>query len=277
MKPRIMTSNLFCAFAGHCLVTGWSFKYSILFFMLVGTALVIAAASMMNNFLDRNRDLNMQRTRNRPIPSGRLKPRNVLVISIITALIGLIMLFVFVNPLSMVLSFVGIFVYVVIYTAWLKPTSTWSTSIGGISGAMPIMIGYCSFSNKLDIGGWLLFLILFLWQPPHFWSLGILKREEYKAAGYPLLPVVKGVFRTKIQMLPYIAALFFVNYFLFAYDYAGVGYLIISEVLLMIWFLKSVYGLSTKNETKWARDNFQFSLYFLTLSFLIIMIEAGIR
>ncbi|GIP31791.1 heme o synthase [Paenibacillus sp. J2TS4] len=277
IKPGIMTSNLFCAFAGYCLASRWNLEYSTLLFMLVGTALVIASASMMNNFLDRTRDLNMHRTRNRPLPSGRLKPRNVLAAGIGAGLVGLVILYVLVNPLSMVLGFIGIFVYVGIYTAWLKPTSTWSTSIGGISGSMPPMIGYCSFSNKLELGAWLLFFFLFLWQPPHFWALGILKKEEYREAGYPLLPVVKGVRRTKIQMLPYIAALFPVNYLLFDNDYVGVGYLIVTEILLIIWFLMSLQGLVTKHEAKWAAKHFRFSLYLLMVSFSMILIETAIR
>ncbi|WP_248924221.1 heme o synthase [Paenibacillus hamazuiensis] len=276
IKPRILAENLFCAFAGYCLASGWNVEYSSLIFMMVGTTLLIASASMMNNYLDRFRDLNMARTRNRPLPSGRLKPGNVLVAGIVAGFVGLVVLLVFVNPLCMVLGLIGLLVYAVIYTAWLKPTSTWSTSVGGISGSMPPLIGYCSFSNELELGAWLLFFILFLWQPPHFWALGILKKEEYRAAGYPLLPVAKGVRRTKIQMLPYVAALFPVNYLLFDHNYVGRSYLIVSSILLIIWFSKCVNGLMTKDETKWAASNFRFSLYFLTMSFLMIMIDTAL-
>lgn len=276
-KPGIIMSNSFCALVGYCLASGWNIESGVLLFMLLGTALVIASASMMNNFLDRNRDANMERTRCRPLPTGRLKPGNVAASGMATGVIGLAVLYVFVNPLSMALGFIGLFVYVVVYTAWLKPASTWSTSIGGISGSMPPMIGYCSFSNELELGAWLLFFFLFLWQPPHFWALGILKKEEYRAAGYPLLPVVKGAYRTKKQMLPYIVALNFVNYGLFDYGYAGAGYLIFSGALLTIWFYMTVHGLVTDQETKWAARNFRVSLYVLTLSFLALMIETVLR
>lgn len=277
IKPRIMTSNLFCAFAGYCLASRWKFEWPGLAFMLVGTALIIAAASMANNVLDRFRDVHMERTRSRPLPGGRLSPRIVAAAAIAAGLVGLAMLYVFVNPLSMALGFVGIFVYVAIYTAWLKPTSTWSTSVGGISGAMPPMIGYCGFSNELNLGAWLLFLVLFLWQPPHFWAMGILKKDEYRAAGYPLLPVVKGVRRTKWQMLPYVAALFPVTYLLYAHDCVGAAYLLISTVLLGIWFLQCLSGLFTKDDRGWAKTSFKFSLYFLTLSFLTIIVETALR
>ncbi|MDO3676971.1 heme o synthase [Paenibacillus ehimensis] len=277
IKPRIMTSNLFGVFAGYCLASRWNFEFAGLFFMLVGTTLTMAAASIGNNYLDRFRDVHMERTRNRPLPGGRLNPRIVLAVGIAAGLAGLALLYVYVNSLSMVLGFVGIFVYVVIYTAWLKPTSTWSTSVGGISGAMPPMIGYCSFSNELNLGAWLLFLVMFLWQPPHFWALGILKKDEYRAAGYPLLPVVKGVRRTKWQMLPYVAALFPVTYWLYADDWVGIGYLIISTVLLGIWFLKCLSGLFTKDDREWAKASFKFSLYYLTLSFLTIIVETALR
>ncbi|MBU7317186.1 heme o synthase [Paenibacillus sp. SM 69] len=277
IKPRIMTSNLFGAFAGFCLASRWEFEWPGLAFMLMGAALTIAAASIGNNYLDRFRDVHMERTRNRPLPGGRLNPRIVAGAGMAAGLAGLAVLYVFVNPLSMALGFVGIFVYVVIYTAWLKPTSTWSTSVGGISGAMPPMIGYCGFSNELNLGAWLLFLVMFLWQPPHFWALGILKKDEYRAAGYPLLPVVKGVRRTKWQMLPYVAALFPVTYLLYAHDRVGVAYLLISIVLLGIWFLQCLSGLFTKDDRGWAKASFKFSLYYLTLSFLIIIVETAWR
>jgi len=277
IKIRILASNLFCAFAGYCLASRWKFDDITLLFMMLGTTLVVASASMMNNFLDRSRDLRMERTRNRPLPSGRLNPRIVLMTGIVKGAVGFVLLFAFVNPLSAILGLIGIAVYVGIYTAWLKPTSTWSTSIGGISGAMPPMIGYCGFSNQLDSGAWLLFFFLFLWQPPHFWALGILNREEYRSAGYPLLPVVKGVHRTKLQSLPYVASLFVVSYLLFDQGYVGIVFLIVSEALLAIWFVLSIRGLITKNDDKWAKNHFRFSLYLLTLTFSVILIESALR
>ncbi|NGP45104.1 protoheme IX farnesyltransferase [Bacillaceae bacterium SIJ1] len=275
-KPGILASNLFCAFAGYGLASRLQFDDLALIFIMFGTTFVVASASMLNNFLDRVRDLKMERTRDRPLPSGRLRPRNVLIVGILTGFVGMATLYIFVNPLSAVLGFIGLFFYVVIYTAWLKPTSTWSTSIGGISGSMPPMIGYCGFSNELEPGAWLLFLFLFLWQPPHFWSLGILKKEEYRAAGYPLLPVIKGVSRTKIQMLPYVVSLFFINYLLFDYNYVGVGYLTISSILLIVWFIACLQGLFTKNEARWASSNFRLSLYFLVLSLLTMLFEIAL-
>jgi len=248
-----------------------------LLLMLIGSALIIASASMLNNFLDRFRDLHMERTRNRPLPGGRLKAGTVLTVGIGTGFAGLTVLYAFVNTLTAILGLIGLLVYVVIYTAWLKPTSTWSTSIGGISGSMPPMIGYCSLTNELDLGAWLLFLFLFLWQPPHFWALGILKKEEYRAAGYPLLPVVKGVYRTQMQMLPYVASLFPVNYFLFAHDFVGFSYLAVSSTLLAIWFIKCVNGLIAKDEARWAANHFRFSLVFLTVSLLTIIVESVLR
>src|SRR5690606_9760353 len=124
---------------------------------------------------------------------------------------------------------------VVIYTIWLKRTSTWSTSVGGISGAMPPVIGYVAVSGEMDLGAWLLFAMLFLWQPPHFWALGIRRKEEYRAAGYPLLPVVKGTLRTKIQMIPYVVLLVASTVLLFVYDYVGWIFLIVSGALGLIW------------------------------------------
>ncbi|PYI55962.1 protoheme IX farnesyltransferase [Paenibacillus flagellatus] len=276
VKPGILMSNLFAAVAGGFLATGRPFGFPAFVYMLVGTALIVAAASMTNNVLDRHRDTRMARTRSRALPSGRLSPRIVAGAAAAAAGSGLLLLYVLVNPLCMLLGIVGLFVYDVVYTLWLKPRSTWSTSVGGVAGAMPPMIGYCSVSGELDAGAWLLFLLMFAWQPPHFWALGILKREEYRAAGYPLLPVVKGVRRTKLQMLPYAAALLPIPGLLYRFGYGGPFFTAFATGLLLVWFVMCVRGLTAKDEARWAKGTFRFSLYALTLSFAAIIAESAL-
>lgn len=205
-KPRIIRTNLFAAFGGFWLASQWVIDIWLMIQMLIGSTLVMACACVLNNFLDREMDQKMDRTKHRPLATGRLQPKVVFWYGMLLGIVGLIVLF-NINILSGILGAIGIFVYVIIYTAWLKRTSTWSTSVGGISGAMPPVIGYCAVTGTLDPAAWILFFILFLWQPPHFWALGIRRKEEYRAAGFPLLPVVKGTLRTKIQMIPYVVIL----------------------------------------------------------------------
>ena len=203
-KPGIIRSNLMAAFAGFWVAAKWDIPWLTLLWMVAGTTLVLASSCVFNNYFDRDFDMKMERTKKRALPEGRLTPNTVLSYAIILGAAGLAVLFGLVNILSGIVGIAGMFFYVVIYTLWLKRTSTWSTSVGGISGAMPPVIGYVAVTGQLDMGAALLFALLFLWQPPHFWALGIRRVEEYRAAGYPLLPVVKGITRTKWQMIPYV-------------------------------------------------------------------------
>lgn len=272
-KPRIILSNLIAAFGGFWLASQGNVNWPLMLSMLIGSTLVMASACVFNNYLDREMDQKMARTRNRPLPSGRLQPHLVFWYGMALGIMGLILLF-NINLISGLFGVVGIFVYVVIYTAWLKRTSTLSTAVGGISGAIPPVIGYCAVSATMDAGAWILFLILFLWQPPHFWALGIRRKEEYRAAGFPLLPVVKGVLRTKFQMIPYIVFLIPTSLLLYSYHYVGKFYLFSAVILGLIWLAYCIAGFFTKNEEVWAKKTFMFSVYYLTLIFVIMIIDT---
>ncbi|SEU19991.1 heme o synthase [Paenibacillus sp. NFR01] len=273
-KPGIIRSNLIAAFAGYWVASGWDVAYGRLILTLLGTMLVMASACVFNNYFDRDLDMKMERTRERGLPTGRLKPATVLVYAIVLGIAGLAVLFAFSGVLAGIFGFVGMFVYVVVYTLWLKRTSTWSTSVGAISGAMPPVIGYVAVTGTVDLGAWLLFAMLFLWQPPHFWALGIRRKEEYRAAGFPLLPVVKGVRRTKLQMIPYVTLLLPVPVLLYAYDYAGIFYLVIALALSVAWLYLTLKGLSAKDDETWAKKNFFFSINYLTLSLIALVLNT---
>lgn len=196
---------------------------------------------------------------------------------IILGVAGFAVLYVWVNPLSGWLSLLGWFAYIVIYTMWLKRSSTWSTSLGGIAGAMPPVIGYCAVTNQIDMGAWLLFALLFLWQPPHFWSLGIRRVEEYRAAGFPLLPVVKGITRTKFQMVPYVFLLLPAVFLLYYYNYVGLIFLIVSLLSSVVWFIHTLSGLKTQDDEKWAKINFLISVNYLMLIFILMVVNTTWR
>lgn len=274
-KPRIIRLNLFAAFGGFWVASRWQMDWMLLVWVLIGSALTMASACVFNNYWDREMDSKMERTRNRALPTGRVRPSFVLVYGIALGVIGLAVLFALVNPLTGWLGLLGMFVYVVVYTMWLKRSSTWSTSVGGVSGAMPPVIGYCAVTGKIDAGAWLLFALLFLWQPPHFWSLAIRRVEEYRAAGFPVLPVVKGVRRTKVQMIPYIAALLAASVLMYVYDYAGVVFLVLSVAVASVWLLHAVSGLRARDTEKWAKADFMISVNYLLILFLAMIFDTN--
>lgn len=273
-KPGIIRSNLIAAFAGYWLASGWDVQYGRLILTLLGTMLVMASACVFNNYFDRDLDMKMERTRDRGLPTGRLKPKTVLLYGIGLGIAGLIVLFAFLGTLAGLFGIVGMFVYVVVYTLWLKRTSTWSTSVGAISGAMPPVIGYVAVTGTVDLGAWLMFAMLFLWQPPHFWALGIRRKEEYRAAGFPLLPVVKGTRRTKFQMIPYVALLLPIPVLMYVNDYAGVFFLVISTALSLAWLILTLMGFKAKDDEIWAKKNFLFSINYLTVSLIVLVLNT---
>jgi heme o synthase len=278
-KVGITLANLMTVFAGlwvaaadhHHKVTG-----SLIFYALIGTAMVIMSGTCLNNYIDRDLDKNMERTSARALPNGRLNPLVVLWIGIGFAVVGTSLLTFLVNPLTALLGLVGLFDYVVIYTMWLKRTSTLSTVWGGISGAVPIVMGWTAATNNMDLGAWTLFLWMFLWQPPHFLALAIRRADDYGKAGIPLLPVVKGFEVTKRHMLRWVSTLIPASILLYMYTYAGKGFLITSIVLGFGWLGYSIYGFFAKDTIKWSRISFVFSLIYLTVLNIVMIVEASL-
>jgi protoheme IX farnesyltransferase len=273
-KPRLLRLNVFAALGGFLVASKWDIDYILLIWTLVGSTLTIASATVINNFWDRELDQKMERTRDRALPTGRMKPGSVLLYGIILGIAGLGMLFGLVHVLAGLLGMLGWFVYIVIYTIWLKRTSTWSTSVGGISGAMPPVIGYCAVTNEIDAGAWILFALLFLWQPAHFWSLAIRRVEEYREAGFPLLPVVKGIKRTKLQMIPYVVLLIPTGILFYTYGYVGIYFLIISVIGGAVWLWHTLRGTGAKDTEKWAKVNFLISVNYLMLIFIVMILNT---
>ncbi|REK74620.1 heme o synthase [Paenibacillus paeoniae] len=270
-KPRLLRLNMFAALGGFWVASKWDIDIPLMIWMLIGSTLTMASATVVNNYWDRELDQKMERTRNRTLPMGRMKPSAVLAYGIILGVTGIAVLFLLVNSITGWLGLLGWFVYIVIYTMWLKRTSTWSTSIGGISGAMPPAIGYCAVTGEIDAGAWILFALLFLWQPAHFWSLAIRRVEEYREAGFPLLPVVKGIQRTKLQMIPYVLLLLPSVILLYWFGYAGIYFLIISVVLSLVWLVHTLQGIKAKDTEKWAKINFLISVNYLMVVFIAMI------
>ena len=276
-KPGILISNTVTAFAGFWMASGRTGAVDIplLLYTLLGTLLVMASGCVLNNYLDRDFDARMERTRNRALASGTVAPRTALVYGLALGAAGLSVLALFVGPLAAALGFAGWFVYVFVYTLWLKRTSVHSTAVGGIAGAMPPVIGYVAVAERLDLGAWLLFLLLFLWQPPHFWALGIRRRDEYRRAGYPLLPVVRGVSETKWAIFQYTVLLAPVSLLPYLYGYAGVVYVLTAAALGLAWAaMVTAWLRSDREDDRWAKRMFVFSVYYLTIVSVVLALDT---
>lgn len=273
-KPRILQLNLITAFGGYWVASKWEPDWLLLLWLLTGTALTMAASCVWNNVWDYELDRKMQRTKDRPLAAGRLKTGGVLLYALVLGVCGELVLFWKGNELVGWLGLFGMFMYGCVYTMWLKRKSTWSTSIGGVSGAMPPVMGYCAASNELDAGAWLLFALLYFWQPAHFWSLSIRRVDEYKAAGFPLLPVVKGIARTKLQMIPYVLFLLPTVTAMYLLGYAGVVFFAVSLLFGMIWMGHTISGVVTADNEKWSKTNFILSVNYLLVVFVCMVVDT---
>lgn len=276
-KPGIVVSNLLTTFGGFW-IAYQSFGTADFAFRLVmtllGAALVMAAGCVLNNYVDRDIDPYMDRTKERPTLDGRLHPRFVLWYGLSLAVVGISLLGLFVNPISAMMALIGLFFYVIVYTMWLKRTSTLNTVVGGVSGAMPPVIGYVAISQQMDSVAWILFLILFLWQPPHFLALAIRRCEEYRAAGIPMLPVVKGFHETKRQMVLWAAVLVPASLLLHTLGVVGNVYFVTALVLGFLWVGMLLSGFKAQDEIRWARKMFLYSILYLTVLFVVMIFNT---
>ncbi|MCL6518195.1 MAG: heme o synthase [Alicyclobacillus sp.] len=265
MKLGITAANLMATVAGLWMGAHGHPVWRTVVLTLIGTALVVASGATLNNFVDRDIDIRMERTSGRALPSGKVQPVAALVIGLVLGAVGLALLAGWVNGVAAACAFVGLVMYAYIYTVWLKRTTTLSTVLGGLAGAMPPLVGYAAGSGgHLDLVAWVVFSIFFLWQPPHFLPLAMKRVEDYRAAGIPMLPVVRGYTETKWQILVYTAAMVPVSLLLYALRAAGVIYLLVAVVLGVIFLWRAVQGLFTKDDLAWANRLFGFSLVYLT-------------
>jgi protoheme IX farnesyltransferase len=274
-KPGIIFSNTFTAFGGFWVASGWDINWLQMLYTIIGTAIVIASGCVLNNYLDRDMDTKMARTQQRALPSGKISAQTVLMYGIVLGVIGVSGLALLVNPLAAMLGLIGLFGYVWIYTAWFKRTSVWSTVAGSFSGAVPPMIGYCAVHPAIDAGALILFGILFLWQPPHFWALGIRRMEEYRAAGFPLLPVVRGTFITKISMIRYIVLLVPLSLLLYVFGYVNVFYFYAAAIMGLYWAFLCIKGFIAQDEDQWAKKMFVYSINYLMVLFIIMVLTTN--
>ncbi len=272
-KPVIVLLLLVTTFAG--MVAGgkvWP-SFSLAFWTLLGGAFAAGGSGAVNQYIDRDLDKNMQRTAKRPLAAGRMTPAEGLSFGLALCIASFYIMAGFVNLLAAFLSLAGIFYYVFLYSVWLKKATVQNIVIGGGAGAIPPLVGWAAATGRIDIPAMILFLIVFMWTPPHFWALAIVRRKDYEHAGVPMLPVIRGEQETRKQVLIYTIALVAVTFLLPLFKYTGVVYLVSAAVLggLLLYFAWRVYRVEG-NKVAWTM--YRYSSMYLMFLFVALMIDA---
>ncbi|MGA1142894.1 MAG: heme o synthase [Ilumatobacteraceae bacterium] len=275
-KPRIIELLLITTIPAMVLAKGgWPDTWLVVW-TVIGGSLAAGGANAINMYIDRDIDQLMARTRSRPLVTGKVSPRNALVFAIALEVLAFAVLAVSSNVLAGTLAVSATLFYVFVYSLWLKRTSRQNIVIGGAAGAAPVLVGWASVTDSLSWSAVVLFLVIFLWTPPHFWALAIRHADEYKAASVPMLPVVETTARTVRTMGWYAVAVTAASLTLIPVNDMGVIYGVMSAVLGIV-FIALTFGLGKAPTMSQAMRVFTFSITYLTLLFLSAMIDVLVR
>jgi protoheme IX farnesyltransferase len=271
-KPGIIYGNLLTALAGFLLASKWHIDWTLLLALLAGVSLVIASACVFNNYLDRGLDEKMQRTKRRALVTGAIPVSQALVYATGLGTAGFAALIVGTNWLTVAIGVIAFVDYVVLY-GLAKRRSEHGTLVGTVAGAAPVVAGYCAVTDRFDGGALILFMILVLWQMPHFYAIAIYRLKDYKAAGLLVWPVKKGLPSTKRQMLGYILAFMLANIALSLFGYTGYTYAAVMTLIGLYWLWLALQGFKTDNDRQWGRQMFFCSL--IVILGLSVMLAVG--
>jgi len=271
-KPRVVALITFTAVVGTLLASPGAPPLEALVWGNLGIALAAACAATLNHVLDRRIDAQMARTRARPLPSGQLTERQALVFAAVLGVSAMAILAFLVNLLTAVLTFLSLIGYAVVYTVWLKRATSQNIVIGGAAGAAPPVLGWTAVTNGIDPNALLLFLIIFVWTPPHFWALAIARRDEYARAGIPMLPVTHGVAHTRLQILLYTVLLVVVTLMPFLTRMSGLIYLA-AALVLNAGFLYYALALKISAREELPMRVFRFSVTYLMWLFAALLVD----
>lgn len=247
-----------------------TFNFWLLIETLIGISLVIASACVINNYIDRDIDKFMERTKNRAFVKKTVPVRLGMIYAIVLGICGFIILAIYTNWLTVLMGLIGFADYVLLYSP-SKRTTHYSTLIGSVAGAMPIVAGYTAVTGSLDGAAILIFMLLVFWQMPHFYAIGVRRIKEYKTASLPILPVKKGIKTTKAHIFFYILAFLVTVFLLTGLGYTGNLYLAIVGAVGIYWLILASKGFKTVNNTIWAKKVFLFSLV-VNLTFSIMFV-----
>lgn len=271
-KPKVVSLIVFTAVVGMLLAVPGIPPMSNFLFGTIGIALAAASAAAINHYLDQQADAKMARTQNRPLPKGRLNSVNVISFAVVIGVISMLILVTQVNRLTAVLTFLSLIGYAVIYTVYLKHATPQNIVIGGAAGAAPPVLGWCAVTGEVHPYALLLFLIIFVWTPPHFWALAIAKREEYAKASIPMLPVTHGAEYTRLHVVLYTVLLLIVTLLPYLTGMSGLIYLIAAVPLGLAFLYYAVLMLTTKDD-KVAMKTFSFSIIYLMGIFIALLLD----
>jgi protoheme IX farnesyltransferase len=271
-KPRVVFLIVFTAIVGMFLSTPGMVPLTPLILGTLGIGLASASAAAINQIVDQKVDADMKRTSDRPLPTGHLTNRQAFIFALIIGAISMVILVVWINVLTALLTFISLIGYAVIYTMYLKRATPQNIVIGGAAGAAPPVLGWTAVTGSVDPNSLLLFLIIFAWTPPHFWALAIHKRDEYAKVDIPMLPVTHGVEFTRLHVLLYTIILILVTLLPYLVGMSGLIYLA-SAVILDGIFLYYAIRLQSGKHPSIAMKTFGYSIFYLMLMFAALLID----
>lgn len=272
-KWRVVMMMLLTMWAGMYLAAHAPIPWSLWIFTTIGVALMSGSAATLNHIIDHRVDANMDRTKKRPLVIGSITLQNAWIFAIVQGLIGFVLLYIEVNTLTAILTLLAAIGYSAVYSIYLKRATSQNIVIGGLSGAMPPLLGWTAVSGQLDPQGWLLVLIIFTWTPAHFWALCIHRIEDYKKSSYPMLPVTHGIPFTKLNVVLYSLLTVACSLLPYAIGMSGNFYLvsvILLDIGLMVYALKLQFSTT---DDKIALKTFKYSLIYLTGLFVAILLD----
>ncbi len=271
-KPRVVQLLVFTAIVGMFLATPGFVPWDVLIFGSLGIGLAAASGAVVNHVLDQRIDEKMTRTRERPLPTGRVNERDAFTFAMVLGVIGLGVLALLVNALTAILTFGSLIGYAVIYTVYLKRSTPQNIVIGGAAGAAPPLLGWAAVTNEVSGYALLLFLIIFTWTPPHFWALAIARKDDYEQAGVPMLPVTHGIEMTKSFVLGYTVLLVIVSVLPYLTGMSGMLYLL-GAILLGGGFLYYAISLKLGEHDDVAMKTFAYSITYLIALFSFLLAD----
>jgi protoheme IX farnesyltransferase len=275
-KPRLLPLVLFSGLPALVMAAGGWPSLEVIAVILTGTSLAAGAANAFNSYLERERDARMDRTAQRPLPAGRMNPGGALAFGLLLSVLGTGVLWWAASPAAAGIALGAILFYVFIYTLWLKPRTSFAVVVGGVSGAIAPLIADAGIDGSISAAGWILFAIIFLWQPPHFYAIALYRRDEYAAAGFPMLHDRIGEDATRRRILVWIAALIPVTLLPWALDLLHTPYAMLAS-LLGGWFFYRALILWRRRTPAAARSLFLVSLAYLMGTFAAMILDLALQ
>ena len=272
-KPRVVMLIVFTAIVGMFLsVPGWPGAMPLVFGTL-GIGLASSSAAVFNHVLDARTDIRMMRTMGRPLPQGKLTERSALTFATALCVLSMLILALLVNVLTAILTFVSLIGYAVVYTAWLKRATPQNIVIGGAAGAAPPVLGWTAVTNEIHAGALLLFLIVFVWTPPHFWALAVARKDEYAKVDIPMLPVTHGEAYTRLHVLLYTVLLVVVTVLPYLIGMSGLIYLVAALVLGGRYLWYSIRMFREREGPALPMRSFKLSISYLGFLFAALLVD----